>query len=48
MIQYGILDDDGAVVRWVWDKPSYPHTTRKVPKPRKKQIDLSNFEAAPF
>jgi hypothetical protein len=48
MTQYGILDDDGAVVRWVWDKPSYPHITRKVPRQRKKQIDWANFEAAPF
>ena len=48
MIQYGILDDDGAVVRWVWDKLSYTNITRKVHRQRKKQIDWANFEAAPF
>jgi hypothetical protein len=48
MIQYGILDDEGAVVRWVWTKPDYPHITRKVPRKRKAKIDLSQFEAAPF
>lgn len=48
MIQYGILDDDGVVVRWVWYKPDYPHITRRVPKQRKAPIDLSQFEPAPF
>ena len=42
------LDDEGAVVRWVWDKPPYPHITRKVPRRRKPKIDFSNFEPAPF
>ena len=48
MIQYGILDDEGVVVRWVWVKPTYPHITRKVPRKRKTKIDLSKFAAAPF
>jgi|Laugresbdmm110sn_1035088.scaffolds.fasta_scaffold367407_1 hypothetical protein len=48
MIQYGILDDDGAVVRWVWDKPSYPHITRKVPRRRKPKFDISTLPDAPF
>jgi hypothetical protein len=48
MIQYGILDDEGVVVRWVWHKPDYPHITRKVTRKRKSKIDLSKFEAAPF
>jgi|LakMenEpi03Aug12_release.lakeMendotaPanAssembly.Ray.scaffolds.fasta_scaffold3035828_2 hypothetical protein len=48
MIQYGILDDEGAVVRWVWHKPDYPHITRRVPRVAKPKIDLSQFEAAPF
>jgi hypothetical protein len=48
MIQYGILDDDGVVVRWVWVKPDYPHITRKVPRQRKPKIDLSTFPTAPF
>jgi hypothetical protein len=48
MIQYGILDDEGVVVRWVWVKPTYPHITRKVPRKRKTKIDLFKFAAAPF
>ena len=48
MIQYGILDDDGAVVRWVWHKPDYPHITRRVTRSRKPRIDLSQYEAALF
>ena len=48
MIQYGILDDDGAVVRWVWDKPSYPHITRKVPRRSKPKFDISTLPDAPF
>jgi len=48
MIQCGILDDDGVVVRWVWFKPDYPHITRKVPRKRKSKIDLSTFPAATF
>lgn len=48
MIQYGILDDFGEVLRWVWDKPSRPHITRKVPRYRKPKIDLSKFEDALF
>lgn len=48
MIQYGILDDEGVVVRWVWFKPDYPHITRKVPRKRKLKIDLSKFQSAPF
>lgn len=48
MIQYGILDDNGAVVRWVWDKPTYPHITRKVTRARKPKFDWANFEPAPF
>jgi hypothetical protein len=48
MIQYGILDDENVVVRWVWVKPDYPHITRKVARKRKPKIDLSKFESAPF
>jgi len=48
MIQYGILDDENVVVRWVWVKPDYPHITRKVPRKRKPKIDFSKFEPAPF
>ena len=46
MIQYGILDFEGLVVRWVWYKPDYPHVTRRVIRKRKKKIDLSKFETA--
>lgn len=48
MIQYGILDDDNVVMRWVWFKPDYPHITRKVQRKRKPKLDLSKFEDAPF
>lgn len=48
MIQYGILDCEGVVVRWVWIKPTQPHITRKVPRYRKPKIDLSQFPEAPF
>lgn len=48
MIQYGILDDEGAVVRWVWHKPDYPHITRRVPRTTKPKIDLSQFDEALF
>ena len=48
MFKYGILDDEGRVVRWVWDKPSYPHVAVKVPRPRKPKLDLSNVPDAPF
>ena len=48
MIQYGILDDFGAVVRWVWDKPPYPHITRKVSRYRKPKFDISTLPDAPF
>jgi len=46
MIRYGILDDEGQVVRWVWVKPPYPHIVQK-PK-RKPKFDFTNFEPAPF
>jgi hypothetical protein len=48
MIQYGILDDKNVVVRWVWVKPDYPHITRKVIRKRKKKVDLTKFEDAPY
>jgi len=25
MFKYGLLDDEGNVVRWVWHPPPYPH-----------------------
>lgn len=52
MIQYkyGILDDAGKVVRWVFDKPSeaYQFIVVKIKRARKPKLDLSQFEAAPF
>lgn len=47
-IRYGILDDFGEVVRWVWDKPSphYRYIIQRVE--RKPAVDWSNFEPAPF
>lgn len=48
MKRYGILDDDGQVIRWVWDKPSacYQYIVKKIP--RKPPIDWNNFEPALF
>ena len=48
MIQYGILDDFGEVVQWVWEKPSRPHITRKVPRYRKPKFDISTLPESPF
>jgi hypothetical protein len=48
VIKYGILDDDGRVIRWVWERPSsgYQFVTVKVPRPRKPKLDLSQFPDA--
>jgi len=47
--RYGILDDFGEVIRWVWDKPSSKHykfvTQRVKPEP---VIDWNNFKRALF
>jgi hypothetical protein len=48
MIQYGILDDENVVVRWVWVKPDYPHIARKIIRKIKQKIDLTKFEDAPY
>lgn len=50
MVKYGIIDDDGKVIRWVFNKPSdhYQYITVVVPRKRKPKIDLSKFEEAPF
>jgi len=47
-MQYGILDDEGNVVRWLWTKPAYPHIERKVKRLKKPKIDLAKFETALF
>lgn len=50
MIKYGILDEMGAVIRWVWEKPSdaYQYITVKIKRTRKPRIDLSQLPEAPF
>lgn len=52
MVKYGILDELGHVIRWVWDKPSdaYKYITVKIKRTRlaKPGIDWSKIEPAPF
>ena len=50
MTKYGILDDEGQVVRWVWDRPAdhYQFVVVKAKRQRKNKIDLTQFEEAPF
>lgn len=47
-MKFGILDDEGQVVRWVWDKPGlgYQFITVKVPKHKRAAIDLAAFPEA--
>jgi hypothetical protein len=47
-VRYGILDDEGKVIRWVWEKPPYPHVVEKIKRQRKKKLDLSNIPDALF
>ena len=35
MVRYGILGCDGKVIRWVWDRPAYPHVVEQVKRQRK-------------
>lgn len=48
--KYGILDDDGRVVRWVWDEPApcYQFVVVKVKVVRPQRIDWAKAEPAPF
>lgn len=50
MLKYGLLDDEGEVVRWVWEHPGawYRFIVVKVKRPRRPRIDFSQFEPAPF
>ena len=48
VVRYGILDDEGKVIRWVWHPPPYPHVVEKVKKKRKPKLDLSNVPDALF
>jgi len=47
-MRYGILDDEGNVVRWVWHMPTYPHIVQKIKRKRKPPLDLSNVPEALF
>lgn len=48
LYRYGILDDEGRVIRWVWEKPNaeYQYVTERVTRPP--PVDWDNFEEAPF
>ena len=48
MAKYGILDDEGKVIRWVWEKPPYPHVVEKIKRQRKPKLDLTNVPDALF
>jgi hypothetical protein len=50
MLKYGILDCDGVVIRWVWQRPpiGYDFVVVKDKRPRKPPVDLSQFEESPF
>jgi len=45
-MKYGILDDEGQVVRWVWEKPPYPHIVQKIK--RKPKFNPANYPDALF
>jgi len=47
-MRYGILDDEGRVIRWVWHPPPYPHVVQKIKRQRKPKTDISNLPNAPF
>ena len=47
-MRYGILDDEGKVIRWVWSVPPYPHIVQKIKRKRKPKLDLSKAQEALF
>lgn len=49
-IRYGILDDFGEVVRWVWDKPSpkYLYITQRIKRENAYQNAVTAVGYAPF
>lgn len=47
-MRYGILDDEGKVVRWVWVQPPYPHITEKIKRKRKPKLNLAAVPDALF
>lgn len=48
MTKYGILDDEGKVIRWMWSVPPYPHIVQKIKRKRKPKLNLSNVQEALF
>lgn len=48
MTRYGLLDDDGQVIRWVWQAPpaGVPHIIEYTTPPA--PIDWDDFEEALF
>jgi hypothetical protein len=48
LLKYGILDDEGIVIRWVWVEPPYPHVVVKVKRKQTPKLDLSQCQEAPF
>ena len=48
LLKYGILDDEGNVIRWVWHMPPYAHVVVKVKRKRQPKLDLSNAPEALF
>lgn len=50
MLKYGLLDDEGELVRWVWERPSeqYRFIVVRVPRVRRPRFDPTQFEPAPF
>jgi len=47
-MKYGILDDEGQVVRWVWTVPPYPYIVERIKRKRKPKLDLSKVPEALF
>ena len=49
-MRYGILDDEGKVIRWLDYEPSacYEFVKVRVPRRRKPRIDWATAEEAPF
>ena len=49
MTKFGILDDFGEVIKWVWERPTNrEYITVKVPKPRKPKSNLASLPDALF
>jgi hypothetical protein len=48
MTKYGILDDEGNVIRWVWSVPPYPHIVERIKRKHKPKLDLSKVQEALF